>query len=149
MTMSTTTLTSAEAQIRDLVEQRVRAIRARDPEPLVEAVSGDITLYDALDSLQRRGKDDVRAKTEQWLGWYGSEIGFEVRDPRVEAGDTAGWCHFLYRVTGTMKNGSPVDMWVRSTLCLRKEGERWLIAHEHASVPFDAESGKALVTLQP
>ena len=40
-------------------------------------------------------------------------------------------------------------MWVRSTVCFRKVEGDWVIAHEHTSMPFDAESGKASVNLKP
>jgi ketosteroid isomerase-like protein len=48
-----------------------------------------------------------------------------------------------------MTNDSAVDMWVRSTVCLCKSGGDWLIVHEHTSVPFDAESGRAALDLTP
>jgi ketosteroid isomerase-like protein len=48
-----------------------------------------------------------------------------------------------------MTNGSEVDMWVRSTVYFRKDEGAWAVAHEHTSVPFDAESGKASVGLKP
>ena len=48
-----------------------------------------------------------------------------------------------------MTNGDAVDMWVRSTLGLRKIDGVWKVVHEHASVPFNAENGKALVALKP
>jgi ketosteroid isomerase-like protein len=72
-----------------------------------------------------------------------------VRDLSVTAADEAAFCHYLYRVTGTMTNGREVDMWVRSTVCFRKVEGAWVVAHEHTSVPFDAESGKASVNLKP
>jgi SnoaL-like protein len=58
----------------------------------------------------------------------------------------------IYRpalLSSTMRNGTKVDMWMRSTLCLRNENGDWRLAHEHTSVPFDAETGKALVGLKP
>jgi ketosteroid isomerase-like protein len=48
-----------------------------------------------------------------------------------------------------MTNGRAVDMWVRSTVCFFKGEGGWVIEHEHTSVPFDAESGRASVDLQP
>ena len=140
---------SAEAEIRALIDERVEAIQRKDVETLVNAVAPDIVLFDALDSLQRRGSTDVRAKTTQWLGWYEGPLGFEVRDLTVEAGGDLAFCAYLYRVTGTMTNGDAVDMWVRSTLGLRKIDGVWKVVHEHASVPFNAENGKALVALKP
>jgi ketosteroid isomerase-like protein len=38
---------------------------------------------------------------------------------------------------------------MRATVCCRNAGGRWRIAHEHFSAPFDMESGKALLGLEP
>ena len=138
-----------EARIRELIEERVRAIRAKDVEALMSAHAPDVVMFDALDPLRYVGAEAVRERAAQWLSWYRGPIGYEVRDLSVTAGDGAAFCHYLYRVTGTMTNGSEVDMWVRSTVCFRKTGGAWVVAHEHASVPFDAESGKASVNLKP
>ena len=40
-------------------------------------------------------------------------------------------------------------MWVRATTCYRKIDGTWMITHEHQSVPFDTESGKASLDLEP
>jgi len=76
-------------------------------------------------------------------------MGYEIRDLSITAGDDMAFCHCLNRVTGTMTNGQKIDMWWRATLCLRKTGGKWTIAHEHASVPFDPQSGKASLDLKP
>jgi len=68
---------------------------------------------------------------------------------RVTAGADVAFCHYLNRVSGTMTNGTSVDMWLRSTVCFRKTAGAWTITHEHTSVPFDAETGQASLTIQP
>jgi ketosteroid isomerase-like protein len=138
-----------EAQIRELIEERVRAIRAKDVDALMSNHAPEVVMFDALDPLRYVGSDVVRERAGQWLSWYQGPVGYEVRDLSVTAGDEAAFCHYLYRVSGTMTNGSEVDMWVRSTVCFRKTGGAWVVAHEHTSVPFDAESGKASVNLKP
>ena len=138
-----------EARIRELIEERVRAIRAKDIDALMRNHAPDVLMFDALDPLRYVGSEAVRERAGQWLSWYQGPVGYEVRDLSVTAGDEAAFCHYLYRVSGTMTNGSEVDMWVRSTVCFRKIGGEWLVTHEHTSVPFDAESGKASVTLKP
>jgi hypothetical protein len=40
-------------------------------------------------------------------------------------------------------------MWWRATVCYRKIDGKWMITHEHASVPFNVESGKASLDLTP
>lgn len=138
-----------EARIRELIEQRVRAIRAKDVDSLMSNHAPDVVMFDALNPLRYVGSEAVRERAGQWLSWYQGPVGYEVRDLSVAAGDEAAFCHYLYRVTGTMTNGREVDMWVRSTVCFRKVGGAWEIAHEHTSVPFDAESGRASVDLKP
>jgi ketosteroid isomerase-like protein len=109
----------------------------------------DVVMLDALDPLRYVGSDAVRERAGQWLSWYQGPVGYEVRDLSVTAGDGAAFCHYLYRVSGTMTNGREVDMWVRSTVCFRKTDGAWAVTHEHTSVPFDAESGRASVDLKP
>jgi uncharacterized protein (TIGR02246 family) len=138
-----------EAQIRALLDERVRAIHEKDVETLVSAALPDIVSFDALPPLQRIGAEAVRARAAEWLGWYDGPVGYDIRDLRITAGDNTAFASYLYRVTGTMTNGSRVDMWVRSTIGLQKRDGRWTIAHEHTSVPFDAESGQAALDLAP
>jgi ketosteroid isomerase-like protein len=40
-------------------------------------------------------------------------------------------------------------MWVRATTCYRKIDGTWTITHEYQSVPFDGESGRASLDLEP
>lgn len=138
-----------EARIRELIEERVRAISAKDVAALMSNHAPDMVMFDALDPLRYVGSEAVRERAGQWLSWYQGPVGYEVRDLSVTAGDGAAFCHYLYRVTGTMTNGREVDMWVRSTVCFRKTDGAWVVTHEHTSVPFDAESGKASVDLKP
>jgi ketosteroid isomerase-like protein len=57
--------------------------------------------------------------------------------------------HSLNKVGGTMKNGQKSDRWLRWTACYRKTNGKWLIVHEHVSVPADVRSGKAVLDLKP
>ena len=138
-----------EARIREIIEERVGAVRAGDVDALMSNHAPDVVMFDALDPLRYVGSEAVGERAAQWLSWYRGPVGYEVRDLSVTAGGEAAFCHYLYHVTGTMTNGREVDMWVRSTVCFRKVEGEWAVAHEHTSVPFDAESGKASVDLKP
>jgi hypothetical protein len=39
-------------------------------------------------------------------------------------------------------------MWARATVCYREIDGKWMITHEHESVPFDVNSGKASLDLE-
>jgi ketosteroid isomerase-like protein len=75
-------------------------------------------------------------------------VGYEVRELQVAAADYVGFAHCLTRVSGTTTNG-PLNMWIRTTTCLRKFDGEWKVVHEHNSVPFDPATGKAALDLEP
>jgi uncharacterized protein (TIGR02246 family) len=148
MTAASST-TKNEDQIHALIDDRVRAIGDKDVEALVAKAAPGVVSFDALPPLQRISAEAIRARLQEWFGWYDGPIGYEVRDLRITAGDDVAFAHYLYHVTGRMTNGNEVDMWVRTTMGLQKTDGAWVITHEHNSVPFDAESGKASLDLTP
>jgi uncharacterized protein (TIGR02246 family) len=148
MTTAASTTTNAD-QIRALIDDRVRAIADKDVEALVAKVAPGVVSFDALPPLRRIGPEAIRTRLQEWFGGYDCPIGYEVRDLHITAGDDIAFAHYLYRVTGRMTNGNEVDMWVRTTMGLQQTDGVWVIAHEHNSVPFDAESGKASLDLTP
>lgn len=140
---------AAETQIRDLVEGWVDAVRAGDVDARLADYAPDVLSFDAITPLQQIGAEAVRESLAAWLASYRGPVGYELRDLRVAAADDVAFCHGLNHVTGTLREGGAVDMWVRTTVCFRRIGGRWLVTHEHTSSPFDPETGKAAIALQP
>ncbi|MEV4132933.1 nuclear transport factor 2 family protein [Dactylosporangium sp. NPDC049742] len=132
----------SEQQIRALLETRTRAFARRDAATAATGYADDLVLYDAVGPLVRRGEDPAD-RLERWVASYRTGIGHEIRDLEITAGADLAFCHFLVRISGTMRDGAEVGMWVRATSCLRRRGDAWTIVHEHASVPFDADTGRA------
>jgi uncharacterized protein (TIGR02246 family) len=139
----------SEAELRAVVDERVAAVAAKDPAPLAARQHPDIVTFNVLPPLHARGSEAVEEATRGWFDGYSSDIGYEVHDLHVTVDGDVGFCSFLYHVTGTLKTGDGVDMWVRATLGCRRFDGRWLIVHDHESVPFDAASGQALTALTP
>ena len=49
----------------------------------------------------------------------------------------------------TRTGGDQLDMWWRTTHGLRKRDGEWQVTHSHTSVPFDMETSKASLDLEP
>lgn len=140
---------SAEQELRDLVDERVRAVRERDAATLLARPADDVVTFDVLPPLNSRGTEATAAHQREWFDGYDGPIDYAVRDVQVTAEGDLGFCSFVYHVGGTLKSGDEVDMWVRATLgCRRIEG-RWRIVHDHEPVPFDPATGQALLGLEP
>jgi len=147
--MTTGTDERAESEIRDLIERRAAAVRAKDMATATALFSIDVLTFDVVNPMQRVGVVDVRPRTEQWFASFHGPIGYETRDVHVTAGDDVAFAYFTYRVSGTLVTGNELGMWNRATLCFRKIDGKWRITHEHDSVPFDPETGLASTDLEP
>lgn len=95
------------------------------------------------------GGGAIAGQTQAWFDSYPGDIGYEVHDLQVTACGDVGFCSFLYHVSGTLRDGTEVSMWVRATLGCQHIDGRWLITHDHESVPFDPPTGQALIDLAP
>jgi ketosteroid isomerase-like protein len=140
---------STEAEIRAIVEERIVAVQTKDLAPLEARQHAEVLGFDVLPPLQRRGSAAISERTQAWFDSYASDIGYEVHDLQVTVDGDVGFCSFLYHVTGTLGDGTEVSMWVRATLGCKRIDRRWLITHDHESVPFDPATGQALIDLAP
>jgi uncharacterized protein (TIGR02246 family) len=137
------------ARIRQLVEHRLEAIRAKDVERSTSMMTEDYLLFDVVDPLQSKGASAASNRAKQWFASFRGPIGYEIRDLQISASDGVGFSHGLNHVSATKLDGNPLDMWWRATVCYRKVDGRWQITHEHNSVPFEVNSSKASLDLKP
>jgi ketosteroid isomerase-like protein len=138
-----------ETGIRQRIDQLVQAIRAMDLEGVEPIYAPDMVSFDIVPPLQHVGAE---AKWSNWadvFAVYQRPLGYEIHDLTLTVGDGVAFAHSLNRVSGTMQNGNRTDYWVRWTGCFRKIDGNWLIVHDQVSVPFDVDSGRALLDLQP
>lgn len=141
--------TTDEAQIQLLLEERVNALRAKDIDRIASLNAPDIVVFDIPAPLQCVGNKTYMKNIVEWLDSHRGPIAFETRDLSIAVGADVAFTHSLFRVSGTMKRGQEIDHWVRLTFCLRKVSGKWLITHEHVSLPISLESDKAVHDLQP
>jgi ketosteroid isomerase-like protein len=140
---------NAERELRDLIDERVRAVRERDTATLDAHPAEDVITFDVLPPLNSRGNQATADRLQAWFDGYDGPIDYSAHDVQASAQGDLGFCSYLYHVGGTLKTGDQVNMWVRATLCCRRIDGRWRIVHDHESVPFDPATGQALISLEP
>jgi ketosteroid isomerase-like protein len=141
--------TIAEDQIRGLIEDKVNAVRAKDVDRATFNYAPDVLSFDVIDPLQYIGADAIKKRLGDWFSSFQNSIGFEISDLSITVGGDVAFSHSLNHVSATKTDGVKLDMWWRETACYRKLDGRWQITHQHTSVPFDMESGKASLDLKP
>ena len=95
------------------------------------------------------GASAASDRAQEWFAGFRGSIGYEIHDLQISASNGVGFSHGLNHVSATKLDGNPLDMWWRATVCYRKVDGRWQITHEHNSVSFDVNSGKASLDLKP
>ncbi len=121
---------------------------AKDAAMIVDCYAPDATIYGLAPPLGSRGMDPDEVKA--WLATWDGPIDIDGAESELVIGADLAWVTGLNRMRGTKTDGERVDMWFRTTICLRKQEGRWRIVHDHSSTPFYMDgSGRAAVDLSP
>ncbi|ARM10892.1 MULTISPECIES: YybH family protein [Rhizobium] len=140
----------------NLEEDAIIAMLMMRAKALGEKNARDVLSYEAKDSVEfslapplvHYGRDE--AGLQAWFDTWDGPIGGEVRDAKLTVGGDVAFWSGLLRMTGTKTDGTAVDLWFRQSLGLVKRDGHWIVAHQHASVPFAMDgSGRALLDLKP
>lgn len=109
----------------------------------------DIVSFDILPPLRAVGAAMFVKHWEEFFDSYEGPIHVEFPDVRIMADETVAFSYCVHRIAGTLKSGHKTDFWLRWTAGWSQTNGKWLIVHEHVSVPLDFASGKALLDLKP
>ncbi len=135
-----------KAQIQALEEQLAAAIAAKDVDKVMQfyAPGDDLFVFDVIPPRQYVGAAAYRKDFEGFFATAASgPTTAQVSDLDITANGKLAFTHYTTHMVSTDKSGAKVDMVIRTTDCLRKIKGKWLIVHEHNSVPVDLASGKA------
>ncbi|HEX4213796.1 MAG TPA: nuclear transport factor 2 family protein [Candidatus Dormibacteraeota bacterium] len=139
-----------EVQIRQLMDQLIESVRAMDLDRLLPIYAPDVVTFDVQAPLQRVGAQAKRGNWVEAFAAFQPPLDYEIRDLSITSSGDLAFTHGFGRLSGTLKNGNRVGgFWVRFTACLRKVDGRWFIAHDHASVPLNLQSGRPALNLEP
>ena len=125
---------SDEKQIRELVESWAAAVHAGDMDGVLAAHADDIVMFDVPPPEDGvRGLDEYTETWPPFFRWQASGALFEIVRLDVTAGDDVAFAHALLRCGTPDELESHPTRRLRLTIGLRKEGGRWVVAHEHHS----------------
>ncbi|HEY3876726.1 MAG TPA: nuclear transport factor 2 family protein [Candidatus Kapabacteria bacterium] len=133
--MTTETMATDDEQIRNLLHQWAETTRKGQLDDVLANHTSDAIIFDVLPPMKYEGTDAYR---KSWGEWQPNtvEMGhFDLHDLQVTAGSDVAFAHCFIRCGGTFESGKQFEDWVRATFCLRKINDRWLVEHQHISMP--------------
>ena len=105
--------------------------------------------FDILPPLQFDGWEAYKGEWVTFLALFAGDLTVEVEDSRITTSGELALVDALVHLTGRTSDGKPFDHWIRGTNGLRKIDGKWLVIHDHVSVPADIMTGRASLDLQP
>lgn len=125
-----------EAQLRALIEAWAAAVRAKDINAVMLYYAPDVVVFDVMPPLFVKGADAYR---RNWQGWFDALEGqadIQFIELHLEVSGDVAYCFSVNRLRARYRDGAKHDAQTRATVCFRRIGGRWLVVHEHASVPM-------------
>jgi len=135
-----------EEQIHAMMLTFSAAFRAKDVNAIMAMYdrSGDLVAFDVSPPLRYVGWDAYKKDYEQFFALFTGPIEDRYDDLTVDVEGPVAYSYDTERISGTLTTGHKAAMVVRATDIYRKIDGKWLIVHEHVSVPVDLMTGKAV-----
>jgi uncharacterized protein (TIGR02246 family) len=122
--------------IRDLIEGWAAAVHAGDMPGVLAQHTDDIVMFDVPPPADGvRGIEAYRATWPPFFEWQAGGASFEIVSLDIRAGNDVAYAFALLRCGTAQDLAEQPDNRLRLTVGLRKEGGRWVVAHEHHSFP--------------
>lgn len=124
-----------EGRIRNLEDEMTRALGERDVDRLAACVSPDVEMFGPEGPLAASGVAEYRKIQESWLATVAGPVRRDVTGLRLHVGDHVAFGHAVNRVRAALADGGEVDVRLRTTTGYGLVGNRWLVTHQHVSLP--------------
>ncbi len=128
-----------ETDIKALEARVVAAIQAKDVNGIMANYAADSSLvvFDAVPPRQYVGAAAYRKDWEDTFSMFPGALEAGISDLDVTVGGDVAFARSIQQFNATDKSGKPMRLTVRVTDGLKKTDGKWLIAHEHVSIPVD------------
>ena len=128
---------AAKDEIAELIAKWTQAVRHEDFAGIRAHHSDDFLMFDVPPPFQSRGLD---AYMDTWKTFYQSQarpITFYFEQTEITASDTVAFATAI-GTCGYIEDGVKTSLKFRLTMGFEKREGRWLILHEHHSLPAES-----------
>lgn len=140
-----------KAEIEALEKRVAAAVQAKDVNAVMaNYLPGDsLIVFDVIPPRQYTGWDAYKKDWQGVLGGCADSPKMDISDLAITTGRRIAFSHSIQHFVCTDAKGNKLDMTLRATDAYRKEKGKWLIVHEHISVPVDLTTSKADLSSKP
>ncbi|ODN67104.1 YybH family protein [Methylophaga muralis] len=140
---------NAKTEVEQQLENWKQAVLSQNLEKIMTYYAEDVRAFDAIAELQFTNRSKYQTHWQHCLQMC-SMTKFEIGQIDIKVDGDLAVCFFLNQCGGIdEKTGEEQVGWVRGTQVYQKNAGKWLIVHEHFSLPFDMTTGTAMFHLTP
>ncbi len=123
------------------------AVWARDADALLALYAPDVRIFDTWGIWSHEGIEGWAASVRGWLGSLGAErVAVEVSDRRIVESQDLASASACVTYAAIAEDGRRLrSMQNRLSWVLARRDGRWLIVHEHTSVPIGHDDLKGIL----
>ena len=138
-------------EIRDVIETKAALLRKGDAEGVMSHYAPSFVEYTLAPPLRQPGNGRDPAPLRAWMATFEAPPRREVTQLEITTDGDVAFATSLDCLTAVPRGSTEsFSLWFRVTLGLRRIDGRWLVTHEHESVPFEMDgSNQASIGLTP
>lgn len=130
-------MTSNESEVRAIIENWTKAVRERDLEGILANHSEDIVMYDVPPPFELKGLEAYKSTWDTFYKWSKDSSVFDILKIDIVASDDVAFAYASMKCMGYTGAGEEEPLQFRLTIGLEKQKGKWVIRHEHHSIPSE------------
>ncbi|MBB2947409.1 ketosteroid isomerase-like protein [Actinoplanes lutulentus] len=138
-------------EIRDVILNKAALLQKGDAEAILAHYAPAFVEYSLAPPLRQPGDSRDPAPLRAWMATFEAPPRREVTQLEITTDGDVAFATSLDAMTAIPRGATePFTLWFRVTHGLRRIDGRWLVTHEHESVPFEMDgSFRASIGLTP
>jgi len=127
-------------EIREVIESKAALLQKGDAEAVLAHYAPSFVEYSLAPPLRQPGDARDPAALEAWMATFEAPPRREVTQLEITTDGDVAFATSIDRLSAVPRGATEsFTLWFRVTLGLRRIGGRWLVTHEHESVPFEMD----------
>lgn len=138
-------------EIREVIEAKAALLEKGDVKAMTQYYAPQVVQFSLAPPLATLVDGADPTPIEQWIGTFAAPPRRTVTRLEITTDGDVAFATSVDNLTATPRGTTEAfTMWYRVTLGLRRIDGKWLVTHEHSSVPFYMDGSlRAAVDLEP
>lgn len=129
-------------EVLDQIKHWDSAVVTLDIDQITNQCAEDVSMFDV--SSQMNGIEEYKTEWYKFSPYFNENMQISRRNIKVYTSDDLAVVHCFSKVEHKALLGKLKMPWCRTTICMKKDHEQWLLVHQHISMPINLTDGKAI-----